>query len=86
MEITQEKIDIATSKIENHLRDLGIKNNFSLLKIEQNEDENSRVFYFEVANPTFKTIIQIPYDFIKEKKKDSSQASFSWMDYKKITE
>ena len=58
MEITQEKIDIATSKIENHLRDLGIKNNFSLLKIEQNEDENSRVFYFEVANPTFKTIIQ----------------------------
>ena len=86
MEITQEKIDIATSKIENHLRDLGIKNNFSLLKIEQNEDENSRVFYFEVANPTFKTIIQIPYDFLKEEQKDSSQASFSWMDYKKITE
>ena len=46
----------------------------------------SRVFYFEVANPTFKTIIQIPYDFIKEEQKDSSQASFSWMDYKKITE
>lgn len=86
MEITQEKIDVAIIKIENHLRDLGIKNNFSLLKIDQNEDENVRIFYFEIANPTFKSIIQIYYDFIKEEQKDSSQVSFSWMDYKKITE
>ncbi|MEG0188659.1 hypothetical protein [Algoriella sp.] len=86
MEITQEKIDVATNRIENHLRDLGIKNNFNLLKIELNDDANVRIFYFEIANPTFKTIIQIPYDFLKEEQKDSSQASFSWMDYKKITE
>jgi hypothetical protein len=86
MEITQEKIAFATNRIENHLRDLGIKNNFSLIKIEPNESENVRIFYFEIANPTFKTIIQIPYDFIREEQKDSSQTSFSWMDYKKITE
>ena len=86
MEITQEKIDFAIIKVENHLRDLGIKNNFALLKIEPNDDANVRIFYFEIANPTFKTIVQIPYDFLKEEQKDSSQASFSWMDYKKITE
>ena len=86
MEITQEKIDFAIIKVENHLKDLGIKNNFALLKIEPNDEPNVRIFYFEIANPTFKTIIQIPYDFLKEEQKDSSQASFSWMDYKKITE
>ena len=32
MEITQDNIDFAQIKIENHLRDLGIKNNFSLSK------------------------------------------------------
>lgn len=86
MEIIQEKIDFAIIKVENHLNDLGIKNNFSLLRIEQGEEENVRTFYYEIANPTFKTIIQIQYDFLKEEQKDSSQTSFSWMDYKKITE
>ncbi|MDM1071837.1 hypothetical protein HX001_04925 [Empedobacter brevis] len=86
MEITQEKIDFATIKVENHLIDLGIKNNFSLLRIEESEEKNIRIFYYEIASPTFKTIIQIQYDFLKEEQKDSSQTSFSWMDYKKITE
>jgi len=76
MEITQEKIDFAIIKVENHLNDLGIKNNFSLLRIEQGEEENVRTFYYEIANPTFKTIIQIQYDFLKEEQKDSSQTSF----------
>lgn len=44
MEITQEKIDFAIIKVENHLNDLGIKNNFSLLRIEQGEEENVRTF------------------------------------------
>lgn len=39
MEITQEKIDFAIIKVENHLNDLGIKNNFSLLRIEQGEEK-----------------------------------------------
>lgn len=86
MEITQEKINFAQEKIENHLRDLGIKNNFSLLEIQQNATDNVWVFNYEVATPSYKTIIQIAYDFIKEEQKDSSQVSFSWMDYKKITE
>lgn len=84
IEITQEKIDLAKEKIENHLRDLGIKNNFSFLEVLQKED--NWIFCYEIANPSFQSIIQVSYDFIKEEQKDSSQASFSWMDYKKITE
>jgi len=86
MDITKEKIDLAQKKIENHLKDLGIKNNFSLLEILKNEKDNNWTFCYEIANPSFKTIIQIAYDFVKEEQKDSSKTSFSWMDYKKITE
>lgn len=86
MDITQEKIDLAQKKIENHLKDLGIKNNFSLLEILKNEKDNNWTFCYEIANPSFKSVIQITYDFLKEEQKDSSQTSFSWMDYKKITE
>lgn len=86
MDITQEKIDLAQKKIESHLKDLGIKNNFSLLEILKNEKDNNWTFCYEIANPSFKSVIQITYDFVKEEQKDSSQTSFSWMDYKKITE
>ncbi|WP_313373860.1 hypothetical protein [Chishuiella sp.] len=86
MNIAQEKIDFALSQIENHLKDLGIKNNFSFLRIEESDDENEKIFFYEVSTPNFKTIIQISYNFMKEEQNHSSDPSFSWMDYKKITE
>ncbi|WP_313387012.1 hypothetical protein [Chishuiella sp.] len=86
MNIAQEKIDFALSQIENHLKDLGIKNNFSFLRLEESDNENEKIFFYEVSTPNFKTIIQISYDFLKEEQNNSTEKSFSWMDYKKITE
>lgn len=86
MNIAQEKIDFALSQIENHLKDLGIKNNFSFLRIEESDNENEKIFFYEVSTSNFKTIIQISYNFMKEEENNSSDPSFSWMDYKKITE
>ena len=86
MNIAQEKIDFALSQIENHLRDLGIKNNFSFLRLEESDNEKEKIFFYEVSTPNFKTIIQISYDFLKEEQNSSPEKSFSWMDYKKITE
>ncbi|WP_313581809.1 hypothetical protein [Chishuiella sp.] len=86
MNIAQEKIDFALSQIENHLKDLGIKNNFSFLRLEESDNENEKIFFYEVSTPNFKTIIQISYDFLKEEQNSSTEKSFSWMDYKKITE
>jgi len=84
MKLTQEQIDQATKQIESHLNDIGILNNFSLIAIEENE--NIRIFIYEIANPTFNTTIRVEYDFEKIQNQNETSVSFSWMDYKKITE
>ena len=87
MKLTQEQINQATIKIEAHLKDIGIINNYSLLNIEELlEDENSRLFIYQISNPSFKTNISIEYDFGKDALQSDDSTSFSWMDYKKITE
>ena len=87
MILTQEQLNQATTKIEEHLKDIGVQNQVTLLSVnESDESESIRVFIYEVANPTFKTTIQIVYDFLVEDNTDTDKPSFSWMDYKKITE
>ncbi|RLZ08726.1 hypothetical protein [Faecalibacter macacae] len=87
MTLTQEQLDQATTKIESHLKDIGILNQFSLKNIvESQENELIRIFVYEIANPTFSTLIHIQYDFSREDNQQNSSPSFSWMDYKKITE
>ena len=87
MILTQEQLDQATVKIESHIKDIGIQNHFTLKNIQELEtDANIRVFIYEIATPTFSTFLHIYYDFAKENLIDSSSPSFSWMDYKKITE
>lgn len=87
MKLTQEQLNQATTSIETHLLDIGLKNQFTLLSVtEKNDDLAIRIFTYEIANPTFRTIIQVEYDFSKDKDTTNSSASFSWMDYKKITE
>lgn len=87
MTLTQEQLDQATTKIESHLKDIGILNQFTLKNIlESEENEAIRIFIYEIANPTFSTSVSIVYDFNKEINQQDSSPSFSWMDYKKITE
>lgn len=87
MILTQEQLNQATTKIEEHLKDIGIQNQFTLLSVNKSdESESIRVFIYEVANPTLKTTIYIVYDFSVEKNANKEKPSFSWMDYKKITE
>ena len=87
MTLTQGQLDQATTKIESHLKDIGILNQFTLKNIlESEENEAIRIFIYEIANPTFSTSVSIVYDFNKEINKQESSPSFSWMDYKKITE
>ncbi len=87
MTLTQEQLDQATALIETHLNDIGIKNQYRLLNVSEKENEEAvRIFSYEIANPSFKTIIQIEFDFHKNQKEINSSPSFSWMDYKKITE
>ena len=85
MKLTQEQIDQATIKIEAHLKDIGILNNYTLLSIDE-LNENVRLFIYQISTPLFKTIIQVEYDFEKENSQSDTAPSFSWMDYKKITE
>lgn len=87
MILTQEQLNQATTKIEEHLKDIGIQNQITLLSVNESEEaESIRVFVYEVANPTFKTTIKINYDFSTEQNDSTDKPSFSWMDYKKITE
>ena len=87
MILTQEQLNQATSRIEEHLKDIGILNQVTLLSVNESEEsEEIRVFIYQVANPTFKTTIQINYDFSIEQNVSNDKPSFSWMDYKKITE
>ncbi|MBS7334024.1 hypothetical protein [Faecalibacter bovis] len=87
MTLTQEQLDLATTKIESHLKDIGILNQFTLKQIvESDENKAIRIFIYEIANPTFSTSVSIVYDFNKELNQQDSSPSFSWMDYKKITE
>ncbi|HEY4539113.1 MAG TPA: hypothetical protein VIG94_03760 [Faecalibacter sp.] len=87
MILSQEQLDQATVKIESHIKDIGIQNQFTLKNIEELENESTvRVFIYQIANPTFTTLLQIYYDFAKESLVDTSSPTFSWMDYKKITE
>ena len=87
MTLTQEQLDQATTKIESHLKDIGILNQFTLKNIiESDENEAVRIFIYEIANPSFSTSISVVYDFNKEINQQDSSPSFSWMDYKKITE
>lgn len=87
MTLTQEQLNQATVLIEEHLNDIGIKNQFTFLGVSEKEnEENVRVFSYEIANPSFKTMIQIEFDFLKNQQQINSSSSFSWMDYKKITE
>lgn len=87
MELTQEQISQALIKIESHLKDIGIINNYSLVNITDVNDNNCiKAFNFQIANPNFQTIISIEYDFSKEENQLKDVPSFSWMDYKKITE
>lgn len=87
MRLTQEQLDQATVQIESHVKDIGILNHFELRNIEESEnDKMIRIFIYEVSTPTFKTLLHIYYDFAKNALLDSSSPTFSWMDYKKITE
>ena len=87
MILTQEQLDQATIKIESHLADIGIQNQFSLNTIlEKEENDQIRVFIYEISNPSFSTFIHIEFDFSKDSNQSESNPSFSWMDYKKITE
>ncbi len=87
MKLTQEQIDQATIKIEAHLKDIGIINAYTLITIDElKQNENARVFIYQIANPSFKTNILIEYDFGKDQIQAETSPSFSWMDYKKITE
>lgn len=87
MKLTQEQLNKATTLIELHLNDIGIQNQYTLLSVQhQPEHELIYVFSYEIANPTFKTIVQIEYNLAKENLQSESSPSFSWMDYKKITE
>ena len=87
MILTQEQLNKATTEVEEHLKDIGIQNQLSLLGINPSIDnEFVYNFEYEISNPTFKTIIFISYDFSNDNNKDLNKSSFSWMDYKKITE
>jgi len=87
MKLTQEQINQAINLIEVHLKDIGLVNQPTLLNVVVHSDNEAiRIFTYEIANPTFKTIIQIEFDFSLGKYTTNSSPSFSWMDYKKITE
>lgn len=87
MTLTQEQLDQAITKIESHLKDIGILNQFTLKNIIESEENDAvRVFIYEIANPTFTTSISVVYDFNEEINQQDTSPSFSWMDYKKITE
>lgn len=87
MELTQEQIDLALVKIDQHFASIGLQNLVKFTTILSHEEtSDTKQFIYELIKDGFKTTINVELKISDLISTSTENSAFSWMDYKKITE